>query len=92
MFNELLDIFVSKSQIVEEEYNEIRNFELFNRIKSYVLDASVIITAVPLGPLEVLSLPFWTTYFSMGQLVKLRENYNRWKIYGKIRIAKDNFL
>jgi hypothetical protein len=58
--------------------------------QKYIFDAAIIITMVPLGPLEVLSFPFWGTYFSLKELVKHRDNYEIWKSSEKYRLIHEN--
>ena len=89
LFSEYLSLYWTKIQDLENRSKYYKEHELYDKIKDYVLKGSVAITAVPLGPIELLSIPLWGTYLSMESIEKLNKNFEDWRKIEKPRITRN---
>lgn len=83
-----LDQYVTKVNELQNQFNYQKTHRAYDKIKNYVLDASVGITSVPLGPLELASLPLWGVYISMKEFEELSHNFEHYRSVQKHRIVK----
>ena len=88
IYNELLSLFIQKIELMQKYINYENKHELYESIKGYVFKASITITAVPIGPLELLSIPFWGVYFAMNEWEKHSQEFGEWRKIKKKRIMK----
>lgn len=86
LYSNYLALTIQNTKTIEEFSKELHHHEVYNKCKNYILDASLAITAIPLGPLELASLPLWGAYFSLKELEKLDHNFQRWRSIEKPRI------
>lgn len=87
LYSNYLSLMIQNTKDIEEFSTSQHKHELYKRIEDYIFDASVAITAIPLGPLELASIPFWGTYFSLKELEKLDSNFQTWKKIEKPRLT-----
>ena len=89
IYSGFLNLYRQSTQTIAQEYSYEHWHQSFDKLKEYVLGASVAVTSVPLGPLELASLPLWGTYFSMREVEELDKNFKEWKNIHKHRIIKE---
>lgn len=85
-FNEVLNLFLQRTQSLQLQIKLIEENKAREKIIQYVKTGAITITAVPLGPLEVLSVPFWGAYLSLEYLSKFRKDFKEWQRIEKNRI------
>lgn len=88
LYNEFLKIFIEKIETIEKLIQYEKRHEHFQKIEQYVLTTAISITAVPLGPLEFASIPFWGAYFSIEYWKKHSSEFEQWRVIEKKRIIK----
>ena len=88
VYNELLSLFIQRIEFMQKYINYENKHELYESIKGYVFKASITITAVPIGPLELLSIPFWGVYFVMNEWEKHSQEFGEWRKIKRRRIMK----
>ena len=88
LYNEFLKVFIEKIERIEQLIQYEQKHEHFQKIEQYVLTAAVSITAIPLGPLELASIPFWGIYFSIQVWKKHSNEFENWRMIEKNRIIK----
>lgn len=89
LFSEFLELYMQRAGDLQKMYNYYEHKELHDKLETYVLKGSMAVSAVPLGPLELLSLPLWGTYISMHELENLSSNFSEWRKINKARIIKE---
>lgn len=86
LYSNYLALTIQNTKTIEEFSKQQHHHEMYKQCENYLLDASLAITAIPLGPLELASLPLWGTYFSLKELEKLDHNFQRWRTIEKPRL------
>lgn len=88
IYSNYLALAIQNTKTIEGFSKQQHHHEIYEQCKEYILHASLAITAVPLGPLELASLPFWGAYFSLKELETLQENFQTWRTIEKPRLIK----
>lgn len=86
VYGELLLLLHTKAKSAEQLSEDFAHLDYLERIRQGSRQAAIPISAVPLGPLELVALPFWASYLSVGLLEKHNAAFSSWQQTKKHRI------
>lgn len=78
-FYQLLYLFKKHLDTLSEHRQQLQFFENYEKITQNIGKVAMIITMIPLGPLEILSGPFWIIYFGGKKMEKHFKYYEDYK-------------
>lgn len=88
-FSWVLDQYLVNPEELEKHKKYFNSHSRYHNLEDSIFKTSVLITAVPLGPLELASIPFWCIYLSMHEFEKISKDFKHYRDVTKPRIIKE---